>query len=165
MKLTLDHKALIELLDRAGPEFELEIRQGVLETAMRKHIKAVTPEEVTRLLNSEIKTRINEVVASEIGTFNKLKNFELTPKLQKAVDEKIDQVIRIKIEEVATKIKKDVNASIVEMEERQLTHYKTEIERHLVKRINDKISKMINEGVNVRIDEMYAASKKDGDKK
>jgi len=106
-------------------------------------------------LKTGTNAQIKESVTTEIGKFNAHNYFELTQKLKKALDKKIAS---LKISAM-TKIYKGVEIKFTKLLDEtadELTKlYDKILKNYIDKRINENICKIVQEGIDARIEQVY----------
>ena len=62
IKIQLDNAALSKLIENGGEEFELEIRNGVLSTVLKKFMDKWIPEKINKIINIAANDAIDEKI-------------------------------------------------------------------------------------------------------
>ena len=154
VKIQLDHKALAALFETQGKDFEIELSRGVLETACRKHIKAILPEEVSKTLKKVGNEFVKDEIAKEVGSYS-AKVLQINPKIKERLETEMKRIVDKEISTLYGEIQKYFEECIERESESLKEYYDKKIEAILGKLVNKKINTLINNAVDERIEEMY----------
>jgi hypothetical protein len=132
--IRLDAGALSHLLDVLGEDFLLELRLGILNETLGKHIKSVTPKEVLDVVNKAVKEEVKNSVG-EAGW----RTITLNPKLERNIKVKVERAVTDIIREKLTDPEKLIDTAI--------EHHITDPAHRAKYRIDARLSKIIDEHI------------------
>lgn len=144
VKITLDHTAVREFM-KSDPDFTIELKKAVIQSAMKGHIKKVTEQEFDRTF----KKYANEEIEKQVGHWYKESwnkpasltlNASVAASLKKTIAFKTEQAFRTIVKDEINKAhKKLVNETEPLIESFFINEGKNRILRTIKKRLDDLV--------------------------
>jgi hypothetical protein len=159
-KITLDAQALETLFKILGPDFVIQIKQGVLEEVAKRTIGAVATNEVKKTVEVAAKEELRKVLEPVVMKDSSSWWGDRTyAELKKTFKDKLDLHVKAEVE---TMINESIDRKAMEEEAKKLVEYhsdvlKAYVERIIKENLNETI---VNNMVNKRINEIANAMKK-----
>jgi len=157
-KITFDHKALRMLIDELGPDFVLEIRKGILESAIKHHIKNISMNEIDSVFKKNIGAFVKTTVNETIGDIDpyRYSNMSFSDSFIGKIKEKVKEVAERFAQNFLSNIRADADTYFDKKLKDEKALFESRINR-LIDRINfDANEKYIKE----EIDRRWSAQQK-----
>lgn len=149
IKLQLDHTALKYLFEKFGEDFVLEIRNGVLNTAIAKAVKNAVPTNMHQIVRHAVKNEIEEQVGTISYAGYKKYNIELTGPLAQRFKSEVCKVAKDVVEEHMEENK--VKAFVVDEVNAARDRFEIAVNNAIAMRFNEALSKHIDEEIKKRL--------------
>jgi hypothetical protein len=147
-KITLDAQALEALFKILGPEFLLQIKQGVLEEVAKRTIGAVATEEVEKTVEAVSKEELRKVLEPVVVKNDRSWWGDKTyAELKKTFKEKLDSHVKAEVESM---INESIDRKAMEKRADELIKYHSEVlKAHIERTIEGNLNETI---INTMID-------------
>ncbi len=160
MKIQLDHKSLAKLMTESPEEFILELRNGVLATAIRKNIALPLPEDFKKMCQEELSKCAGELIAIKKHTYGN--SYSLKPGIKKEISKLIDSNISGEIlDEYKKPVWEEVTRTFTSTKKKLMKHIDTKVEElkysvdlYIQKSVNQNLAEYINKAVNERLEQI-----------
>lgn len=147
-KIILDASALTMLFKKFGPEFELEVRNGVLNEACRKHVKSILDEDTIKQLQRISREAVND----GIGEIRRTDSWKAgVPHLKPEFAEKIRALSDFAMYKIISEKEKEMLAIADEKIKFYCESLKEQIDNKLDKIMVKMTNKYIDDEVNRRL--------------
>ena len=154
MKLTLDNKAITALIE-SDPQFIIDLKTAIIESAIRKHIKSIdggVQKEIQIEINkvthtfdyygrewkpsNDFKKRISNMLAPEVDA-------QLKAIIEERVNNSYGQVYK-SLNDAVSQLDKQFEEKVHAYEDKWSQFIQTNIDTYMTKALNDKINKEVN---------------------